>query len=79
MVDCLQGQLNIIRLQLPAYHLAVKSSVDADLPKNLYVIGVLAEGSKCTEYRTKDNLGRTDRSKLWSNFRFYEYSRRTRF
>lgn len=34
-VDCLQGLLNIIPLQLLAYHLAVKNGCDVDFPRNL--------------------------------------------
>jgi hypothetical protein len=36
-VDCLQGLLNIISLQLSSYHLAVKNGCDVDFPRNLYV------------------------------------------
>lgn len=36
-VDCLQGLLNIIPLQLLSYHLAVKNGCDVDFPRNLYV------------------------------------------
>lgn len=36
-VDCLQGILNIIPLQLLSYHLAVKNGFDVDFPRNLYV------------------------------------------
>ena len=36
-VDCLQGLLNIIPLQLLSYHLAVKNGFDVDFPRNLYV------------------------------------------
>lgn len=34
-VDCLQGILNVIPLQLLAYHLAVLNGVDVDCPRNL--------------------------------------------
>ncbi|KAH8548021.1 glutamine-fructose-6-phosphate transaminase [Umbelopsis sp. PMI_123] len=34
-VDCLQGLLNIIPLQLLSYHLAVMHGVDVDFPRNL--------------------------------------------
>ncbi|KAG6850121.1 glutamine--fructose-6-phosphate transaminase (isomerizing) [Arthromyces matolae] len=34
-IDCLQGILNIIPLQLLSYHLAVKSGCDVDFPRNL--------------------------------------------
>ncbi|KAI0676391.1 L-glutamine D-fructose 6-phosphate amidotransferase [Trametes maxima] len=34
-VDCLQGILNIIPLQLLSYHLAVKNGFDVDFPRNL--------------------------------------------
>ncbi|KAI0703676.1 hypothetical protein C8T65DRAFT_654732 [Cerioporus squamosus] len=34
-VDCLQGLLNIIPLQLLSYHLAVKNGFDVDFPRNL--------------------------------------------
>ncbi|KAF8887545.1 L-glutamine D-fructose 6-phosphate amidotransferase [Infundibulicybe gibba] len=34
-VDCLQGLLNIIPLQLLSYHLAVKNGCDVDFPRNL--------------------------------------------
>jgi glucosamine--fructose-6-phosphate aminotransferase (isomerizing) len=36
-VDCLQGLLNIIPLQLLSYHLAVSNGCDVDFPRNLYV------------------------------------------
>ena len=36
-VDCLQGILNIIPMQLLSYHLAVKNGFDVDFPRNLYV------------------------------------------
>ena len=36
-VDCLQGLLNVIPLQLLSYHLAVKNGCDVDFPRNLYV------------------------------------------
>ena len=36
-VDCLQGLLNIIPLQLLSYHLAIKNGFDVDFPRNLYV------------------------------------------
>ena len=36
-VDCLQGLLNIIPLQLLSYHLAVKNGFDVDFPRNLCV------------------------------------------
>ena len=35
-VDCLQGLLNIIPLQILSYHLAVKNGCDVDFPRNLY-------------------------------------------
>lgn len=34
-VDCLQGLLNIVPLQLLSYHLAVKNGFDVDFPRNL--------------------------------------------
>ncbi|KAF4618747.1 hypothetical protein D9613_010187 [Agrocybe pediades] len=34
-VDCLQGLLNIIPLQILSYHLAVKNGCDVDFPRNL--------------------------------------------
>lgn len=34
-VDCLQGILNIIPIQLLAYYLAVLQGLDADCPRNL--------------------------------------------
>ncbi|KAI0370499.1 L-glutamine D-fructose 6-phosphate amidotransferase [Pilatotrama ljubarskyi] len=34
-VDCLQGILNIIPLQLLSYHLAVRNGFDVDFPRNL--------------------------------------------
>ncbi|KAJ7634534.1 hypothetical protein FB45DRAFT_909122 [Roridomyces roridus] len=34
-IDCLQGLLNIIPLQLLSYHLAVKNGADVDFPRNL--------------------------------------------
>jgi glucosamine--fructose-6-phosphate aminotransferase (isomerizing) len=34
-VDCLQGMLNIIPLQLLSYHLAVNKGYDVDFPRNL--------------------------------------------
>jgi glutamine---fructose-6-phosphate transaminase (isomerizing) len=34
-VDCLQGLLNIIPLQLLSYHLAIKEGFDVDFPRNL--------------------------------------------
>lgn len=34
-VDCLQGILNIIPLQLLSYHLAILNGVDVDFPRNL--------------------------------------------
>ncbi|KAG6901987.1 glutamine--fructose-6-phosphate transaminase (isomerizing) [Termitomyces sp. Mi166 len=34
-IDCLQGILNIIPLQLLSYHLAVKNGFDVDFPRNL--------------------------------------------
>jgi glucosamine--fructose-6-phosphate aminotransferase (isomerizing) len=34
-VDCLQGLLNIIPLQLLSYYLAVKNGFDVDFPRNL--------------------------------------------
>ncbi|ESK90236.1 glucosamine-fructose-6-phosphate aminotransferase [Moniliophthora roreri MCA 2997] len=34
-IDCLQGMLNIIPLQLLSYHLAVKHGYDVDFPRNL--------------------------------------------
>lgn len=34
-VDCLQGILNVVPLQLIAYHLAVLKGYDADCPRNL--------------------------------------------
>ena len=36
-VDCLQGILNIIPLQLLSYHLAIMNGFDVDFPRNLYV------------------------------------------
>ena len=37
-VDCLQGLLNVIPLQLLSYHLAVKNGFDVDFPRNLWAI-----------------------------------------
>ena len=34
-IDCLQGLLNIIPLQLLSYHLAIKNGFDVDFPRNL--------------------------------------------
>jgi len=34
-VDCMQGLLNIVPLQLLSYHLAVKNGCDVDFPRNL--------------------------------------------
>lgn len=34
-VDCLQGLLNIIPMQLLSYHLAIKNGFDVDFPRNL--------------------------------------------
>ena len=34
-VDCLQGILNIIPLQLLSYHLAIVKGYDCDYPRNL--------------------------------------------
>lgn len=34
-VDCLQGLLNIIPLQLLSYHIAVSRGVNVDFPRNL--------------------------------------------
>lgn len=34
-IDCLQGILNVIPLQLLAYHLAVLRGYDVDCPRNL--------------------------------------------
>jgi glucosamine--fructose-6-phosphate aminotransferase (isomerizing) len=34
-VDCLQGILNIIPLQLLSYHLAILNGFDVDFPRNL--------------------------------------------
>jgi glutamine---fructose-6-phosphate transaminase (isomerizing) len=34
-VDCLQGLVNIIPMQLLSYHLAVKNGFDVDFPRNL--------------------------------------------
>lgn len=34
-VDCLQGLLNVIPLQLLSYHLAVQNGFDVDFPRNL--------------------------------------------
>jgi len=36
-VDCLQGLLNIIPLQLLSYHLAINKGFDVDFPRNLFV------------------------------------------
>ncbi|KAI0289383.1 hypothetical protein BC826DRAFT_614469 [Russula brevipes] len=35
-VDCLQGLVNIIPLQLLSYHLAINKGFDVDFPRNLY-------------------------------------------
>ena len=35
MVDCLQGLVNVVPLQLLSYHLAVLHGVDVDCPRNL--------------------------------------------
>jgi glucosamine--fructose-6-phosphate aminotransferase (isomerizing) len=34
-VDCLQGLLNVVPLQILSYHLAVKNGCDVDFPRNL--------------------------------------------
>ena len=34
-VDCLQGLLTVIPLQLLSYHLAIAAGVDVDFPRNL--------------------------------------------
>lgn len=34
-VDCLQGIINIVPLQLLAYHLATMKGLDVDFPRNL--------------------------------------------
>ncbi|KAH7106528.1 hypothetical protein BKA62DRAFT_766069 [Auriculariales sp. MPI-PUGE-AT-0066] len=34
-VDCLQGIINIVPLQLLSYHLAIKNGFDVDFPRNL--------------------------------------------
>lgn len=34
-VDCLQGILNVVPLQLLSYHLAVLNGIDVDFPRNL--------------------------------------------
>jgi glucosamine--fructose-6-phosphate aminotransferase (isomerizing) len=34
-VDCLQGLLNVLPLQLLSYHLAIMNGVDVDFPRNL--------------------------------------------
>ncbi|KAG1753513.1 uncharacterized protein EDB91DRAFT_1234013 [Suillus paluster] len=34
-IDCLQGLLNIIPMQLLSYHLAIKNGFDVDFPRNL--------------------------------------------
>ena len=34
-VDCLQGLLNVIPLQLLSYHLAIINGFDVDFPRNL--------------------------------------------
>jgi glutamine---fructose-6-phosphate transaminase (isomerizing) len=34
-IDCLQGLLNIIPLQLLSYHLAIRNGFDVDFPRNL--------------------------------------------
>lgn len=34
-VDCLQGLVNVIPLQLLSYHLAIMNGVDVDFPRNL--------------------------------------------
>lgn len=40
-VDCLQGMLNIIPMQLLSYHLAVNKGYDVDFPRNLYAVYLL--------------------------------------
>ena len=40
-VDCLQGLVNIIPLQLLSYHLAVKNGFDVDFPRNLCAMFLL--------------------------------------
>lgn len=45
-VDCLQGMLNIIPLQLLSYHLAVNKGYDVDFPRNLYVLIFLCRSSR---------------------------------
>jgi glucosamine--fructose-6-phosphate aminotransferase (isomerizing) len=34
-VDCLQGLINVVPLQLLSYHLAIMNGVDVDFPRNL--------------------------------------------
>lgn len=34
-VDCLQGLLTVVPLQLLSYHLAIAAGVDVDFPRNL--------------------------------------------
>jgi glucosamine--fructose-6-phosphate aminotransferase (isomerizing) len=41
-VDCLQGLLNIIPLQLLSYYLAVNNGCDVDFPRNLCVVVLLS-------------------------------------
>ena len=41
-VDCLQGLLNIIPLQLLSYHLAINRGFDVDFPRNLYAFPFFA-------------------------------------
>ena len=47
-VDCLQGLLNIIPLQILSYHLAVKNGCDVDFPRNLYAIPSISSHKNLT-------------------------------
>jgi glucosamine--fructose-6-phosphate aminotransferase (isomerizing) len=40
-VDCMQGLLNVIPLQLLSYHLAVINGFDVDFPRNLSVSSIV--------------------------------------
>ncbi|KAJ3758932.1 L-glutamine D-fructose 6-phosphate amidotransferase [Lentinula raphanica] len=46
-VDCLQGMLNIIPLQLLSYHLAVNKGYDVDFPRNLCVVFSIIFSDRC--------------------------------
>jgi glucosamine--fructose-6-phosphate aminotransferase (isomerizing) len=47
-VDCLQGLLNIIPLQLLSYHLAINKGFDVDFPRNLCAFPCSFDSRKLT-------------------------------